>query len=63
MFTEIERRSAAARAGLRPGDVMHRINRKPVATLSDALEEMPQQSRSLVVSVLRGARSYLVVIE
>ncbi|MFK7955425.1 MAG: Do family serine endopeptidase [Lysobacterales bacterium] len=63
VITDIERRSRAARAGLRPGDVIHRVNRQPVATLSDARELMDPESRSLVVSILRGARSYLVVIE
>ncbi|MEM6574708.1 MAG: Do family serine endopeptidase [Pseudomonadota bacterium] len=63
VFTELSRRSRAARAGLKPGDLVHRVNRKPVATIANAQEEMDPDSDSLVLSVLRGGRSYLVVIE
>jgi len=56
-ISEVHPDTAAARAGLRPGDVMLRIGDSPVATLDDLTRILGQQAigESVVVEILRGA--------
>jgi serine protease Do len=65
VVTDVDPDSAAGKAGLREGDVIVEINKKPVASAKDAVDltTKPATKRTLVL-VLRGkARLYLMVDE
>ncbi len=65
LITSVTPDSAAAKAGIRPGDVITEINRQPVASAEDAvkLTERPETKETLVrVWNSRGTR-YVVVAE
>ncbi|MBS1824009.1 MAG: trypsin-like peptidase domain-containing protein [Acidobacteria bacterium] len=52
-----------AAAGLRPGDVISGVNRKPVASLADVKREVGQsQNRNVLIEVNRGGSSYFFAI-
>jgi serine protease Do len=60
---EVATWSAAAEAGLRPGDVIQRINRQPVASVDDYERLLRQAGDKPVVLLLnrRGQTAYVVV--
>ncbi|HEY0945387.1 MAG TPA: DegQ family serine endoprotease [Opitutaceae bacterium] len=65
IVTEVDPASAAAQAGLQPGDVIQEINRRPVTNAEDAvkLTENPASKKTLLrVWSQRGSR-YVVVDE
>jgi serine protease DegQ len=53
--------SPAAERGLRPGDIITKVNRVRVRTLAEALPLM-QDARALIVEVQRGNRSQLILM-
>ncbi|HHH38668.1 MAG TPA: Do family serine endopeptidase [Sedimenticola sp.] len=59
----IERGSLAARAGLRPGDVITSINRRPVASKADVIEILNRPSDALLLHILRGNNALFMVID
>jgi serine protease Do len=63
--TEVEPDSAAAEAGLRPGDVIVEINRKPVKSADEAvrLTEKTDSKKSLLRVWRNGGSRYVVVDE
>ena len=65
MVFSVEKGSAAARAGIRPGDVLQAVGRKKVASIGDF-----RQARGLMdafdeleVLVLRNKRKYVVELK
>jgi serine protease Do len=66
VVTDVDEESAAYQAGLRPGDVIQEIDRKPVATAEDAVElsKNIKNKASILLRVWsKGASRFLVVDE
>jgi serine protease Do len=63
VVTDVEPTSAAAAAGLQPGDVIQEINRQPVASVDEAVEasRRSEGQRMLLRVWSRGGSRYLVV--
>ena len=63
VVTEVAEGSSAARAGVRPGDLVAEVDQKPVATLQEvrkALKEWTRQAHLLLIQ--RGDRFFYVAI-
>jgi len=65
VVTEVEPDSAAAEAGIRPGDIIQEINRQPVKTAEEAvrLTEHPKDKITLLRVWRDGGSRYIVVDE
>ena len=65
VVTDVDQDSAAYEAGLRPGDVIEEINRKPVQGADDAvkLTENGKSKKTLLKIWSKGGSRYLVVNE
>ncbi len=62
-IAQVESGSPAARAGLRPGDIIVSVNRRRIANLSEFQQfAAPQQAR-LLLNVRRGNGAFFVIIE
>lgn len=63
VVTKVDPAGAAANAGLQRGDVIQRVNRKPVNTAAEFREAMKQAGQnSAVLLVNRGGRTSFVVV-
>ena len=64
LVTEVIPGGPAAEAGLRPGDVIQEVNRKPVRSAAEFAREVEQaRGRDIVVLVNRGGSTAYAVIE
>jgi serine protease Do len=65
VVTQVDRNSAAFEAGLREGDVIVEINRKPVKTAEEAVQltQNPKDKRTLLRVWSKGGTRYVVVDE
>ena len=59
---EVEPGSAAFSAGLRPGDVIVSVNRRPVRDLNDIREAARLEDRGILLNIRRGNGALFVVI-
>ncbi|MGH9346090.1 MAG: Do family serine endopeptidase [Vicinamibacterales bacterium] len=64
VITDVEPGSPAARAGLSPGDVITRVNRRPVATVAEATRELARVASggTAFLLVLRGGEETFVTV-
>jgi Do/DeqQ family serine protease len=64
LVTDVDESSAAAEAGLRPNDVIERVNHQPVTTVDDLDKAMQKGSPKggTLLLVRRGAASLFVVV-
>ncbi len=64
VVTEVDPNSAAAEAGLKPGDVLQEINRKPVRTAEQAVEMTEKATdKTTLLRVWRDGGSRFVVVD
>jgi len=64
LITDVEAASTAARAGLRPGDIILRINRRPVETVADASRALAAVRSGGAVQLLllsQGEERFVVI--
>jgi serine protease Do len=62
VVTDLARNSPAARAGLRPGDLLMEVNRKPVTTVREFADAYGKAKGTVLLLVHRhGATAYMVV--
>ena len=62
MVSEIERGNAAASAGLRPGDIISSINRRPVKGLKDVPAAVKASQNGLLLNVRRGDGAFFLLL-
>ena len=58
----VERGSPAWNHGLRPGDIIAGVNRRPVRTARELLAALSQASRPIVMNVVRGDYVFAIVL-
>lgn len=61
LVSRVDPGSAAAERGLRPGDLITKVNRVRIRTLAEALALM-QEARAIILEVQRGNRSQLILM-
>ena len=61
LVARVDPNSPAADRGLRPGDVITKVNRVRVRTLAEAVPVM-EDARAIILEVQRGSRSQLILM-
>jgi serine protease Do len=64
LITDVEQGSPAARAGLRPGDVIVRVGREPIASIADAQQELgkvPARGTAFLRVLRDGQETFVTV--
>jgi Do/DeqQ family serine protease len=61
LVARVDPNSPAAERGLRPGDIITKVNRVRVRTLADAVPVM-EDARAIILEVQRGSRSQLILM-
>jgi len=63
VVTDVAPDSPAAEAGLKPGDVIQEINRKPVRNAEEAVKLTEKQSKTTLLRFWRNGGSHFVVVD
>jgi serine protease Do len=64
VITDVAQDSAAAEAGLKPGDVIQEINKKPVRTAEEAVKMTENtKNKTTLLRVWRDGGSHFVVVD
>ena len=63
VVTKLEPRSAAAAAGLRNGDIILSVNKRPVTTFKDMEQAIASETRGLLLNIQRGNRGLFLLIQ
>ena len=61
LVARVDPNSPAAERGLRPGDIITKVNRVRVRTLAEAVPVM-EDARAIILEVQRGSRSQLILM-
>jgi S1-C subfamily serine protease len=62
LVTSVAETSAAWRDGLRAGDAIVAVNRKPVASIAALIDAVPRDDRAFALNIMRdGARLFIVI--
>lgn len=62
VVSNVQDGSAAARSGLRPGDVIVAVNRRPVASVADLAKALQEASGTIALDLFRGGAKLFLVI-
>lgn len=62
LVSKLEPRSAAAAAGLRPGDIILSVNKRPVANFKEVEKAIAAESRGMLLNIQRGKRGLFLLI-
>ncbi len=60
---DVKRGSPAARAGLRPGDIIVSVNRQPVKSVEDVRRAAGKSERGILLNIRRGNSALFLVIQ
>jgi len=64
VITDVAPDSAAAEAGLKPGDVIQEINKKPVRTADEAVKMTEKtETKTTLLRVWRNGGSHFIVVD
>lgn len=63
LVQDLLRDSAAARAGVRAGDVIVEVNRKPVTSAKEAEAELKKADEALLLKILREDETIIILVE
>ncbi len=63
MISKLQPGSAAASAGLRAGDLILSVNKRPVTTFKDMQRAIDIESRGLLLNIQRGNRGLFILIQ
>jgi serine protease Do/serine protease DegQ len=63
MVVEVAQGSAAQRAGLRAGDVLISVNRRPTTSLDELKQAVARSDRSVLLNVQRGEAALFILLQ
>ncbi|MEX0739614.1 MAG: Do family serine endopeptidase [Pseudohongiella sp.] len=61
-IADVDQRSPAWAAGLRPGDIVQEVNRQPAASLSEFNRLLSKEPEVIALGVVRGGQKLLVIL-
>lgn len=63
LIVEVQPESPASDSGLREGDIVQEVNRKPVKTVSEFRNAVSNSSNSILLSISRGGHTLYTVVD
>jgi serine protease DegQ len=62
LISKLESRSPAANSGLRGGDIILSVNKRPVSNFKEMEQAVKIESRGLLLNIQRGNRGLFILI-